>query len=118
MLVKSTAPEPGFLVTSLALRDSRQLFKSPRPQCLYSQKENNDCSYSTAFSHNQRRYCGHKGRVAVVILMLRMVLEPLVVRALSHPHTATRGWFQVSLGFGGCILFSIVLTGWIVESQQ
>lgn len=63
MLVKSTAPEPGFLVTSLALRDSRQLFKSPRPQCLYSQKENNDCSYSTAFSHNQRRYCRHKGRV-------------------------------------------------------
>lgn len=61
---------------------------------------------------------GTKEGFAVVILMLRMVLEPLVVRALSHPHTATRGWFQVSLGFGGCVLFSIVLTGWIVKSQQ
>lgn len=61
---------------------------------------------------------GTKEGFAVVILMLRTVLEPLVVRTLSHPHTAAREWFQVSLGFGGCVLFSIVLMGWIAESQQ
>lgn len=36
---------------------------------------------------------GTKEGFPVVILMLRMVLEPLVVRTLSYPHTAAGGWF-------------------------